>query len=76
MGGVTLPDPHAAPRLSDIAAQAEVSEATVSRVLNGKAGVGGGGPPPPGGGAPPAARARRPPPGRPPPRPGGGGGGR
>ena len=27
------------PRLSDIAAQAEVSEATVSRVLNGKAGV-------------------------------------
>ncbi|MGY4974966.1 LacI family DNA-binding transcriptional regulator, partial [Streptomyces nigrescens] len=51
MGGVTLPDPGgtpATPRLSDIAAQADVSEATVSRVLNGKAGVAGG-PPPPGG---------------------------
>ncbi|MGI5468394.1 LacI family DNA-binding transcriptional regulator [Streptomyces sp. CA-132043] len=34
MGGVTLP-----PRLSDIAAQAAVSEATVSRVLNGRTGV-------------------------------------
>ncbi|WP_192883697.1 LacI family DNA-binding transcriptional regulator [Streptomyces xinghaiensis] len=31
----------AAPRLADIAAQAAVSEATVSRVLNGKAGVAG-----------------------------------
>ncbi|MCF3144133.1 LacI family DNA-binding transcriptional regulator [Streptomyces platensis] len=39
MGGVTLPDLHTAPRLSDIAAQAAVSEATVSRVLNGRAGV-------------------------------------
>ncbi|MFI5526229.1 LacI family DNA-binding transcriptional regulator [Streptomyces platensis] len=39
MGGVTLPDLPPAPRLSDIAAQAEVSEATVSRVLNGRAGV-------------------------------------
>ncbi|QEV52137.1 LacI family transcriptional regulator [Streptomyces platensis] len=39
MGGVTLPDLHTAPRLADIAAQAEVSEATVSRVLNGRAGV-------------------------------------
>ncbi|MFI0709473.1 LacI family DNA-binding transcriptional regulator [Streptomyces inhibens] len=39
MGGVTLPSAHATPRLSDIAAQAQVSEATVSRVLNGKAGV-------------------------------------
>ncbi|MER6845782.1 LacI family DNA-binding transcriptional regulator [Streptomyces platensis] len=37
---MTLPDLHtAAPRLSDIAAQAAVSEATVSRVLNGRAGV-------------------------------------
>ncbi|WP_260867849.1 LacI family DNA-binding transcriptional regulator [Streptomyces sp. SAJ15] len=35
MGGVTTP------RLADIAAQASVSEATVSRVLNGKAGVAG-----------------------------------
>ncbi|MFD3424196.1 LacI family DNA-binding transcriptional regulator [Streptomyces decoyicus] len=42
VGGVTLTDPGgtpATPRLSDIAAQAQVSEATVSRVLNGKAGV-------------------------------------
>ncbi|MGI5257451.1 LacI family DNA-binding transcriptional regulator [Streptomyces angustmyceticus] len=39
VGGVTLPDPHATPRLSDIAVQAQVSEATVSRVLNGRAGV-------------------------------------
>ncbi|CAM5367368.1 LacI family DNA-binding transcriptional regulator [Streptomyces mordarskii] len=31
--------PAAGPRLADIAAQAKVSEATVSRVLNGKAGV-------------------------------------
>ncbi|EXU64209.1 LacI family transcriptional regulator [Streptomyces sp. PRh5] len=31
--------PGAPPRLADIAAQAKVSEATVSRVLNGKAGV-------------------------------------
>ncbi|WP_455713459.1 LacI family DNA-binding transcriptional regulator, partial [Streptomyces vinaceus] len=38
MAGVTSPL-----RLTDIAAQAQVSEATVSRVLNGKAGVGGGG---------------------------------
>ncbi|MGA5632424.1 LacI family DNA-binding transcriptional regulator [Streptomyces lydicamycinicus] len=36
---MTLPDLPTAPRLSDIAAQAEVSEATVSRVLNGRAGV-------------------------------------
>ncbi|AZS71497.1 LacI family transcriptional regulator [Streptomyces lydicus] len=39
---MTLPDlggTPATPRLSDIAAQAQVSEATVSRVLNGKAGV-------------------------------------
>lgn len=38
---MTLPAPRttAAPRLSDIAAQAAVSEATVSRVLNGKQGV-------------------------------------
>jgi len=36
---VTLPDLPTAPRLADIAAQAEVSEATVSRVLNGRAGV-------------------------------------
>ncbi|MEU8686831.1 LacI family DNA-binding transcriptional regulator, partial [Streptomyces sp. NPDC048611] len=42
MGGVTLPDLPATPRLSDIAAQAEVSEATVSRVLNGRAGVAAG----------------------------------
>ncbi|MGX1762162.1 LacI family DNA-binding transcriptional regulator [Streptomyces lydicus] len=45
MGGVTLSDPagaHATPRLTDIAAQAQVSEATVSRVLNGKAGVAAG----------------------------------
>ncbi|TXC98765.1 LacI family DNA-binding transcriptional regulator [Streptomyces sp. ISID311] len=39
VGGVTLPDTHATPRLSDIAGQAQVSEATVSRVLNGRAGV-------------------------------------
>ncbi|UQS28456.1 LacI family DNA-binding transcriptional regulator [Streptomyces fradiae] len=46
MGGVTIPLPRGAgdlaagaPRLADIAAQAGVSEATVSRVLNGKAGV-------------------------------------
>lgn len=38
---VPLPrgDGHAAPRLADLALQAQVSEATVSRVLNGKAGV-------------------------------------
>ncbi|MFI9081668.1 LacI family DNA-binding transcriptional regulator [Streptomyces sioyaensis] len=42
MGGVTLPDTHATPRLSDIAGQAQVSEATVSRVLNGRAGVAAG----------------------------------
>ncbi|MFI1742504.1 LacI family DNA-binding transcriptional regulator [Streptomyces sioyaensis] len=36
---MTLPDTHATPRLSDIAGQAQVSEATVSRVLNGRAGV-------------------------------------
>ncbi|MER7761362.1 LacI family DNA-binding transcriptional regulator [Streptomyces sp. NPDC097619] len=40
---MTLPPPRAAdpaaPRLADIAGQAQVSEATVSRVLNGKAGV-------------------------------------
>ncbi|WP_407286258.1 LacI family DNA-binding transcriptional regulator [Streptomyces sp. BP-8] len=42
MGGVTQPPEHATPRLADIAAQAEVSEATVSRVLNGKAGVAAG----------------------------------
>lgn len=38
---MTLPAPRttAAPRLSDIAGQAAVSEATVSRVLNGKQGV-------------------------------------
>ncbi|WP_372499520.1 LacI family DNA-binding transcriptional regulator [Streptomyces lichenis] len=54
MGGVTLspprgdarPEPRGdrggdAPRLADIAVQAGVSEATVSRVLNGKAGVAG-----------------------------------
>ncbi|MBH5334515.1 LacI family DNA-binding transcriptional regulator [Streptomyces pactum] len=46
MGGVTLTpsrgtDPAAPPRLADIAAQAKVSEATVSRVLNGKPGVAG-----------------------------------
>ncbi|MFH8793356.1 LacI family DNA-binding transcriptional regulator [Streptomyces sp. NPDC017941] len=46
MGGVTTSVPQAvegaargAPRLADIAAQAEVSEATASRVLNGRAGV-------------------------------------
>ncbi|WP_405655678.1 LacI family DNA-binding transcriptional regulator [Streptomyces sp. RK9] len=43
MGGVTTSPPRdaerGAPRLADIAAQAEVSEATASRVLNGKAGV-------------------------------------
>nr|WP_107473931.1 LacI family DNA-binding transcriptional regulator [Streptomyces sp. TP-A0874] len=43
MGGVTAPPsaggPPAAPRLADIAAQSAVSEATVSRVLNGKPGV-------------------------------------
>ncbi|MFC9271607.1 LacI family DNA-binding transcriptional regulator [Streptomyces zhihengii] len=43
MGGVTLPLPRdgaaAVPRLADLALQAGVSEATVSRVLNGKAGV-------------------------------------
>ncbi|MCS0638908.1 LacI family transcriptional regulator [Streptomyces sp. LP05-1] len=33
--------PRGAPRLADIAAQARVSEATVSRVLNGRAGVAG-----------------------------------
>nr|WP_262387043.1 LacI family DNA-binding transcriptional regulator [Streptomyces sp. TRM49041] len=47
---MTIPPPRggagdltagAAPRLADIAAQAGVSEATVSRVLNGKAGVAG-----------------------------------
>ncbi|MEV1051535.1 LacI family DNA-binding transcriptional regulator [Streptomyces sp. NPDC049887] len=42
--GVTIPRPRGtagagAPRLTDIAAQADVSEATVSRVLNGKPGV-------------------------------------
>ncbi|WP_435372457.1 LacI family DNA-binding transcriptional regulator [Streptomyces ficellus] len=55
MGGVTILTPRGdarseprgdggggAPRLADIAAQARVSEATVSRVLNGKAGVAGG----------------------------------
>ncbi|GLW13666.1 HTH-type transcriptional regulator MalR [Streptomyces sp. NBRC 13847] len=39
---MTLPDTPAAPaplRLADIASQAQVSEATVSRVLNGRAGV-------------------------------------
>ncbi|MFE6227743.1 MULTISPECIES: LacI family DNA-binding transcriptional regulator [unclassified Streptomyces] len=45
MGGVTIPPPrgtgNGAPRLADIAAQSGVSEATVSRVLNGKAGVAG-----------------------------------
>ncbi|MEU0231492.1 MULTISPECIES: LacI family DNA-binding transcriptional regulator [unclassified Streptomyces] len=45
MGGVTIPLPRGAgtgaPRLADIAAQSGVSEATVSRVLNGKAGVAG-----------------------------------
>ncbi|APY84924.1 LacI family transcriptional regulator [Streptomyces alfalfae] len=46
MGGVTTSPPRAsdwadrgAPRLADIAAQAGVSEATASRVLNGKPGV-------------------------------------
>ncbi|SEF02448.1 transcriptional regulator, LacI family [Streptomyces sp. 2112.3] len=42
---MTLSDPAGAPatpRLSDIAAQAQVSEATVSRVMNGKAGVAAG----------------------------------
>ncbi|MEV4681382.1 LacI family DNA-binding transcriptional regulator [Streptomyces kurssanovii] len=43
MGGVTIPlprgDGNGAPRLADLALQAQVSEATVSRVLNGKAGV-------------------------------------
>ncbi|WP_343041245.1 LacI family DNA-binding transcriptional regulator [Streptomyces typhae] len=43
MGGVTTSAPRdadrGAPRLADIAAQAQVSEATASRVLNGKAGV-------------------------------------
>ncbi|HEY9368098.1 LacI family DNA-binding transcriptional regulator [Streptomyces sp.] len=43
MGGVTIPLPrgagHGTPRLADLAAQSGVSEATVSRVLNGKAGV-------------------------------------
>lgn len=34
-------DPAGPPRLADIAAQAKVSEATVSRVLNGKPGVAG-----------------------------------
>ncbi|MFE3327428.1 LacI family DNA-binding transcriptional regulator [Streptomyces sp. NPDC059176] len=42
--GVTVPRPRggpgaASPRLTDIATQADVSEATVSRVLNGKPGV-------------------------------------
>ncbi|MFH8367398.1 LacI family DNA-binding transcriptional regulator [Streptomyces sp. NPDC018031] len=46
MGGVIPPpsragDLAATPRLADIAAQAKVSEATVSRVLNGKPGVAG-----------------------------------
>ncbi|MFI0978570.1 LacI family DNA-binding transcriptional regulator [Streptomyces sp. NPDC021093] len=40
-GGGSTPAP-AAPRLAHIAAQAKVSEATVSRVLNGKAGVAAG----------------------------------
>ncbi|MFI0226331.1 LacI family DNA-binding transcriptional regulator [Streptomyces lydicus] len=39
---MTLPEPHPTPRLADIAAQAQVSEATASRVLNGKAGVAAG----------------------------------
>ncbi|WOX24745.1 LacI family DNA-binding transcriptional regulator [Streptomyces solicathayae] len=43
MGGVTIPLPRGAgggaPRLADLAAQSGVSEATVSRVLNGKVGV-------------------------------------
>ncbi|MFD3517029.1 LacI family DNA-binding transcriptional regulator [Streptomyces sp. NPDC058657] len=45
VGRVTLTTPGSgvpAPRLADIAAQAKVSEATVSRVLNGKAGVADG----------------------------------
>ncbi|WP_102923952.1 LacI family DNA-binding transcriptional regulator [Streptomyces noursei] len=42
MGGVTRPAPRPTPRLCDIAAQAEVSEATASRVLNGRAGVAAG----------------------------------
>ncbi|MEW2634504.1 LacI family DNA-binding transcriptional regulator [Streptomyces sp. NPDC048389] len=47
MGGVTVPLPRggdgsAAPRLADLALQAQVSEATVSRVLNGKSGVAAG----------------------------------
>ncbi|URN15873.1 LacI family DNA-binding transcriptional regulator [Streptomyces sudanensis] len=48
MGGVTVPPPRGAgdpaagaPRLADLAAQAGVNEATVSRVLNGRAGVAG-----------------------------------
>lgn len=36
---IPLPRPGGAPRLSDIAGRAAVSEATVSRVLNGKPGV-------------------------------------
>ncbi|OSC53114.1 hypothetical protein B5181_38190, partial [Streptomyces sp. 4F] len=40
---MTLPAPRdgspAVPRLADIAAQAQVSEATASRVLNGRPGV-------------------------------------
>lgn len=39
---MTQPAARATPRLSDIADHADVSEATVSRVLNGKAGVAGG----------------------------------
>nr|WP_231626750.1 LacI family DNA-binding transcriptional regulator [Streptomyces apocyni] len=41
-GAGTEPSGTGTPRLADIAAQASVSEATVSRVLNGKAGVAGG----------------------------------
>ncbi|MFF7200777.1 MULTISPECIES: LacI family DNA-binding transcriptional regulator [unclassified Streptomyces] len=50
VGGVTIPPSRggavqtgaAAPRLADIAAQASVSEATASRVMNGKPGVASG----------------------------------
>ncbi|MFU9033771.1 MULTISPECIES: LacI family DNA-binding transcriptional regulator [Streptomyces] len=43
VGRVTLTGPpQHPPRLSDVAAQAQVSEATVSRVLNGRAGVAAG----------------------------------
>ncbi|MFI6943121.1 LacI family DNA-binding transcriptional regulator [Streptomyces sp. NPDC050418] len=38
-GGTPRPAPGGSPRLADIAAQASVSEATASRVLNGKPGV-------------------------------------